>query len=245
MTQPPSRRGGKSRIVIDVARVQAEARARKGHGFESLRRYVSVTGLIVAGLIVVLLVGGYVWWQGFKKSPPYSLALLVDAAQRDDAQTVGSLIDADSIAQGFIPQVIDRLAGADSPVPAQARASLTSALPQLLPHVRDGVRDEVAGMAKSAAESMKNGGRYLPFPLYAIGLSSSVKVTEEGDKATVMIPNVDKHSELTMRRDGERWKVVAVKDERIVADIATRLASSIPAAQPAQPPQPTRRKSVR
>src|SRR2546423_9442103 len=95
MTQPPSRRGGKSRIVIDVARMQAEARARKGRGFDSLRRYVSVTGLIVAGLVVVLLVGGYVWWQGFKKSPPYSLALLVEAAQRDDAQAVGSVIERD------------------------------------------------------------------------------------------------------------------------------------------------------
>src|SRR3982751_3127124 len=102
--------GRKSRIVIDVDRVQAEARAKRGRGFGRARRYVSVTGLVVIGVVLVLLVGSYLWWQGFRKSPPYSVALLVDAAQHDDAQAVESLIDADQIAQGFIPQVIDNLA---------------------------------------------------------------------------------------------------------------------------------------
>jgi hypothetical protein len=38
-----------------------------------------------------------------------------------------------------------------------------------------------------------------------------------------------------MRRDGERWKVVTVRDAQLASEIAARLAASLPAAQP--PPQ--------
>src|SRR5918999_5563312 len=124
--------GRRSRIVIDVDRVRAEAQAKRGHGFGRAGRVLGVTGLIVAAALLVLLVGSYTWYQGFKESPPYSLALLLDAAQHDDVQAVETMIDADQIAQGFIPQVIENLAGTGSQLPPQARASLTATLPQLL-----------------------------------------------------------------------------------------------------------------
>ncbi|HYH84792.1 MAG TPA: hypothetical protein VEX60_04870 [Pyrinomonadaceae bacterium] len=244
MTQPTTGRGGKSRIVVDVARMQEEARLKKGRRFGRASRYLSVTGLVVIGLIVVLLVGSYAWWQSYKKSPAYSLALLVDAAQRDDVQTVESLIDADKIAEGFIPQVIEKLAGANSNVPPAARAQLTNALPQLLPRVREGVRDQIAASMKSLS---KNASGSVPFVLTALGMRSAADVREQGDEAAVVVKAGDRPIELSMRRDGERWKVVTVKDDQLVADISARLASSVPAlAQPAQQPQgQPRRKGAR
>ncbi len=84
--------GRRSRIVIDVDRVRAEAQAKKGRGVVGRAgRVLGVTGLIVVGVLLVLLVGSYMWYQGFKKSPPYSLALLLDAAQHDDVQAVETL----------------------------------------------------------------------------------------------------------------------------------------------------------
>jgi hypothetical protein len=47
----------------------------------------------------------------------------------------------------------------------------------------------------------------------------------------------DRPVELTMRRDGERWKVVTVKDPQLASEIAARLASSLPAANQPPPPQ--------
>lgn len=235
MTQPAQGRGGKSRIVIDVARVQAEARAAKGRRFGRAGRLLSVTGLVVAGIVLVLLVGGYAWWQSYKKSPAYSLALLVDAAQRDDMQAVESLIDADQIAQGFIPQVIEKLAGANSSVPPAARAQLTNALPQLLPRVREGVRDQIAASMKALSKSTSG---QVPFVLTALGMRSAADVREQDDAASVTVKAGDRPIELTMRRNGERWKVVTVKDDQLAADISARLAASVPAlAQPAQQPQ--------
>jgi hypothetical protein len=225
--------GRKSRIVVDVERVQAEARARKGRGLGRAGRFMSVTALVIIGALLVLLVGSYAWWQSFKKSPPYSLALLVDAAQHDDVQTVESLIDADQIAQGFIPQVIDNLAGANSALPPQARASLTNALPQLLPRVRETMREEIAREVKAFS---KGDSANVPFFVKALGVRQAATVAERGDAATVGVKAGDRPVELTMRRDGERWKVVTVKDPQLASEIAARLASSLPAAS--QPPQP-------
>jgi hypothetical protein len=235
MTQPTRAGGGKSRIVIDVARAQEEARQKKGRRFGRAGRLLSVTGLVVAGVVLLLLVGGYVWWQSYKKSPAYSLALLVDAAQRDDMGAVESLIDADQIAQGFIPQVIEKLAGANSTVPPAARAQLTTALPQLLPRVREGVRDQIAASMKALSSSTSGS---MPFALTALGMRSAADVREQNDAATVTVKAGDRPVELTMRRDGERWKIVTVKDDQLATDISARLASSVPAlAQPAQQPQ--------
>lgn len=233
--------GHKSRIVIDVARARAEAEQKRGRRFGGAGRAgraLGVTGLVVVGVVAALLVGSYVWWQGFKKSPPYSLALLADAAQRDDVQAVETMIDADAIAQGFIPQVIDNLAAAGSPLPPQARAMLPAVIPQLLPRVRETMRDEIARALKGVAG---DGPSRLPFFATALGVRQAARVEERGDEAAVAVNAGDRPVELTMRRDGERWKVVTVKDPQLASDIAGRLAASIPAAPPPQPNQPRRR----
>ena len=242
MTQTTPR-GGKSRIVIDVARVQEEARQKKGRGFGRARRYLSITALVVIGIVLVLLVGSYAWWQSYKKSPAYSLALLVDAAQRDDMPVVESLIDADKIAEGFVPQVIEKLAGANSNVPPAARAQLTTALPQLLPRVREGVRDQIAASMKSLSNSTSGS---VPFFLTALGMRTAADVREQGDAAAVTVKAGDRPIELNMQRNGERWRVITVKDDQLASDISARLASSVPAlAQPGQQQNQPRRKGGR
>src|SRR5215213_3479483 len=230
--------GRRSRIVIDVDRVRAEAQAKSARRFGRAGRVLGVTGLIVVGALLVLLVGSYVWYQGFKESPPYSLALLLDAAQHDDVQSVETMIDADQIAQGFVPQVIDNLAGTGSQLPPQARASLTATLPALLPRVRETMRDEIARAMKGLSQ---NESSSLPFFVKALGVRQAATVVERGDAATVTVKAGDRPVELSMRRDAERWKLVTVKDPQLASEIATRLAGSLPAAPPPPQNQPRRR----
>ncbi len=237
MSQAHRGGGRRSRIVVDVARVQAEAQSERKGGRR--RRALSIAALVVGGLLLVLLVGSYMWYQGFKKSPPYSLALLLDAAQHDDVQAVETMIDADQIAQGFIPQVIDNLAGTGSQLPPQARASLTATLPALLPRVRETMRDEIARAMKGLSQ---NESSSLPFFAKALGLRQMATVVERGDAAAVTVKAGDRPVELSMRRDGERWKLVTVKDPRMASDIATRLAASLPAAPPPTPQNQPRRR---
>jgi hypothetical protein len=240
MTQGAGGGGGRrSRIVIDVARAQGEARKSKGWRASRAGRFLSVTALIIIGVVLVLLVATYAWWRSFEKSPAYSLALLVDAAQRDDTQAVESLINADQIAQGFIPQVVDRLAaGQGAQLTPQARAQLNNVMPQLLPRVRETVRDEVAGELKGLS---KSDATRTPFFVKALGVRGLADVKEQGDTAAVAVKLEGRALDLTMRRDGDRWRVVTVKDDQLATDIAARLASSIPATATA-PAQPPRRK---
>jgi hypothetical protein len=240
MTQGSGGGGRRSRIVIDVARAQGEAR-KKGWRASRVGRFLSLTALIIIGLVLVLFVSSYAWWRGFEKSPAYSLALLVDAARRDDTQAVESLIDSDTIAQGFIPQVVDKLAGQGSQLSPQARAALPSVIPQLIPRVRETMRDEVA---RNLKELSKDDSGRTPFFVKALGVRGMTDVREQGDTAAVAVKSADHPVELTMRREGERWRVVTIKDDRLATDIAARLASSIPNNAPA-PAQPQPRKKGR
>jgi len=231
-------RGGKSRIVIDVDKARAEAQAR-GRGRRGLSK-LSIAALAAAGLALVALVGAYAWWQSYKSKPAYSLALLVDAARRDDVQAVEALIDGDRVAQGFVPQVIEKLTGEGATLPPQARASVGAALPQLLPRVRETVREEIARGVKAAAA----GAGDTSFVLLALGMPRAAEIKEEGDAATATFAREGKQTELAMQRSGDRWKVVTVKDDELAAGIAQRLAASIPqtVAPPPAQPQPRRRR---
>lgn len=233
MSQAHRGGGRRSRIVVDVARVQAEAQSNRKGGRR--RRALSMAALVVGGLLLVLLVGSYTWWQSYKKGPAYSLALLVDAAQREDLPAVEAMIDGDQVAQGFIPQVIEKLTGAGATLPPEARGRLTAALPQLLPRVRETVREEVAQAVKELAGQ---GGGRTPFFVMALGIPRAADVRETGDAATVKVNRGDKQTELTMQRTGETWKIVTVKDDELTGRLATRLAASLPAAPP---PGPQRR----
>ncbi len=232
--------GRKSRIVVDVERVQAEAREKRARRLGRAGRVLGVTGLVVVAVLLVLLVGSYMWYQGFKKSPPYSLALLLDAAQHDDVGAVETMIDSGQIADGFAPQVIESLTGPGSSLPPQVRASATAAIPQLLPRVRETMRDEIARSLKGLRQDDSSN---MPFFVKALGVRQMADVNERGDAADVKLDAGGRSVELSMRRDGERWKVVTVKDPQLASEIAARLASSLPAGnQPQQPPQNQQRR---
>lgn len=249
-----------SRIVIDVDRMQQEqASSGKGGGRRAGRagRVLSLVALVVAALALVLGIGGYVWWQSYKKSPGYSLALLVDAAQRNDAKAVEQLIDADRVTRSLVPQVIDKaLAGVGGATAAGTvaapRQQIEAALPQLLPYARDQVRAEVANGVKQVAE--KTGGN-LPFPLLALAVprawESITDGNEQGEERDVMKTVVFKYGErpvtLTLRQDAERWKIVGIRDDELAANIAARVLSSLPAnaSGAAQQLQNQQRRSTR
>ncbi|HWS52693.1 MAG TPA: hypothetical protein VN228_01090, partial [Pyrinomonadaceae bacterium] len=120
------------------------------------------------------------------------------------------------------------------------RASVGAALPQLLPRVRETVREEIARGVKAAAA----GAGDTSFVLLALGMPRAAEIKEEGDAATATFAREGKQTELAMQRSGDRWKVVTVKDDELAAGIAQRLAASIPqtVAPPPAQPQPRRRR---
>ena len=229
------RRQKKSRIVIDVAQAQAEARARGRGRYGRAKRVLTIVVVVALALVVVVAAGAYAWWQSYTKGPAYSLALLLDASRRDDLPTVETLISADQIAQGFIPQVIDKLAAGGVQLPPNVqRGQLSAAIPQLIPRVSETMREEIARAMKAVAAEV---GENTPTPLLALGISRAAEIREDGDAATATFKSGERAMELSLRRDGERWKVVTVKDDALATDIATRLAASLPPPPAAPPPR--------
>lgn len=233
----------RSRIVIDINQQQ---KGRRGGGGRKggVRKVLAFVALIAVAALAVLVVGSYVWWQSYKKSPAYSLALLVDAAQRDDRRTIDELIDSNRVAENFIPQIAGKVYGVEV-APAQAeslRRQVEALAPQIVPGVRDQIRDEIARAVKEAAAST---GGQMPFVLLVLGIPRVAnELKEEGDAASVLFNLNNRPVELTMQRNGTRWKIVAVKNDELAAGIAERVAASLPLLlpparrSPVQPPRP-------
>ena len=226
-----SRRGGRSRIVIDVAQAQAEAEARRRGGGRR-RRVLSTAAL-----------AGFLWWRSYQKGPAYSLALLLDAARSQDARAVEQYVEAEAVAQGFIPQVIEKLTGEGSAVvPPHLRGQLGSAMPQVIQRVREGAHEEVMGALRQFAEGVAGS---TPTPLVALGVSRAAEIEQQGDAARVVVRREERTTELTMRREGDRWRVTGMKDDELAASLAARVAAGLPQQPQPQPQNAPRRRQGR
>jgi BMFP domain-containing protein YqiC len=177
----------------------------------------------IAGMLVAFL-----WWQSYKTGPAYSLALLVDAVQRDDRATFDELVDTDSVVKNFVPQVTEKAIGRyASGITAPLREQIEALVPTLLPSVKQRVRDEVTKQIKQLAARAEG----KPFILIALGMPYEVDIKEEGDTAHVAVNLNNRPTELTMQRQGDRWKIVAVKDDTLATQIVNNIAKDLPSIQ--------------
>lgn len=214
----------RSRIVVDFERARqiAHLPERGSSGARILLIVTIALGVLLLGLIA----GGYFYWQSYKTRPAYTLALLVDASQRNDQAVFDQIVDTDKIVQNFVPQVTEKAIGRyASALTAPLRKQVEQLVPKLLPGVKQQVHDEVARHVKELSERAGN----WPFPIMALGVPYVVDVKEEGDAATVDVTLKDRPVQLTMQRNGEQWKIVAVRDDALAARIVDDIAKNLPA----------------
>jgi BMFP domain-containing protein YqiC len=177
----------------------------------------------IAGFLVAFL-----WWQSYKTGPAYSLALLVDAVQRDDRAMFDELVDTDSVVKNFVPQVTEKAIGRyASGITAPLRQQIEALVPTLLPSVKQRVRDEVTKQIKQLAARAEG----KPFILIALGMPYQVEIKEEGDTAHVAANLNNRPMELSMQRQGDLWKIVAVKDDALATQIVNNIAKDLPSIQ--------------
>src|SRR5438067_3717258 len=216
---------GRNRIVIDFdkpraaepARVRVQARRSGRAG-----RVLGFIAIILAVVIIGALAGGYFWWRHYQSQPAYSLALLVDAAQRNDGAEIDRLLEMDRITSDFVKQIKARVPGS-SLLPAQIEQTLT---PKLNPTVRDELIKEIQRLTERA-----NGK---PFPLLALAVPYFVDIKQDGNVATAEMKLQDEQIKLTMQADAAgRWQTVAVSDDKLADLIADNVKKNLPKS-PAQ-----------
>jgi hypothetical protein len=188
------------------------------------RRVLAITAGILAVLAIIAAIGGYFYWQNLKTTPQYSLALLIDAARRNDQKTIDQVVDTDAVVDDFLPQITDKaieLYGRG--LPPQAIARVAQAATPVLPAVKERAREELPGMIREKTAKFSS----IPFWAIAAGAGRYLDVRIEGDTAYVKSLIPERPLEVRMRRNGERWQVVGVKDEALATKIAEKVGQTI------------------
>lgn len=191
------------------------------------RRWPRVLGIIAAVLIVFALVGavgGYLYWSSLKRSPQYSLALLVDAAKRDDKQTIDRVVDINAVVDDFVPQVTAKAVELyGKGLPPQLVGQLAQLAAPIIPSVKDRARAQLPKIIRERVATFGD----VPFPLMVIGAGRYLDIKVDGDIATVKSKVPEHPLELKMKRNGDVWQIVGVKDENLASDIAQRIGQEI------------------
>ena len=193
------------------------------------RRWLRVLG-ILAGLILVVVivaaVGGFLWWRHYQTTPSYSLVLLADAAQRNDGAQLETVIDDEEIGKNMATTVSQKAAGryglAMNP---SVQAQIDKVMPSLLPRMKQSIHDEIVKDIAQCASQIEPKG----FTTLLVLLPRFRTITAEGDTANVKARLSDREIELTMKRNGDLWKVTDFKDDTVVQHVVDNVMKELPA----------------
>lgn len=199
----------------------ADAPPRKRGLFGGIAKILALL-LLVA--ILASTFGGYFWWSSYQKSPAYSLALLVDAARRDDKPEVEKFLDTDAVVDSVVPQVVDSAKeryGRGLPPAVVDRA--TGMLAPVLPAVKERARVEIPRLIR---DKMNQLPKVSPW-LLGVGINRAATIEQTGDNATLRTKVQDREVELSMQRAGDKWKVTGLKDAVLADKIADAVGQRV------------------
>jgi len=189
-----------------------------------MKRFLKFTFITLAAIAVVAGSGCYLYWQQQKTTPQYSLALIVDAARRDDSAQLNALVDTDAVADDFLPQITGKayeMYGRG--LPQQRVGDLQRIAAPLMPAVKERARAELPRVIRDRTSKFEN----VPFAAMVLGADRYLDIKTEGDTALVTSKIPDRPLELKMHRDGDRWKVVGIRDDKLATGIAQKIGQDL------------------
>jgi len=193
------------------------------------RRWPKVIAILLVVVCVGVLAaatGGFFWWRHYQTTPAYSLALIIDAAQRNDMASFDKQIDDDAIARNLINDVSQKAAGRYGiALSGSLQKQIDTIMPTLLPRLKNTIHEEVAKEIKEFASKSEP----RPFVLVALAIPNLITITTENDKANAKAPMPNRTIELGLQRDGDRWKVIEFKDEVLIQRLVDSVMKDLPA----------------
>jgi len=209
----------RNRIVIDfdnkeVARPRPRSKSGGGIG-----RVLLIIALILLLIVGGLGAGGYFWWRHYQSGPAYSLALLVDATQRNDKQAVDDILDNDKIAADFVSQIRARV-----PASTVWTSQVDPAKMSLTPKIKDTLHDQLIKQLQELTDVAAG----KPFVIVALAVPRFADIKQENNTVHVTVSLKNEQIQLTMLDQGDRWRVVAVQDDKLAKMIAQAIAGNLP-----------------
>jgi hypothetical protein len=188
------------------------------------RRLFIITLCVAVSLVTAVGTGAFAYYQSLKRQPAYSLALLIDAAKRDDKAAIEELIDYDAVVDDFTVQVIDKaieLYGRGLPQDTLRKAAALSR--PLLPAVKERARSEVPRVIRERTGQFGN----VPFFGLVFGADRYLETLNTGNSAIVRSKLDDRPLEVRMRRTGDRWQITGIRDEDLAQKVAAAIGQEI------------------
>lgn len=214
------------RIVINVEPGISKAPARR----KSSRwlRILVVLAIFVAALLGVIVLSGFFWWRHYQTTPAYSLALLLDAAQRGNEEELAKRIDYEEVARNMVGAVSKKAnARYGLAMSSETQQKIDQAMPSLMPRMKQTIHDEVAKEIKSFVTVSAPNPK--PFYVLLFGVPWLLTITTEGDVAKAVTATTNSSFELTMRRDADRWKVTSFNADVVVQRVVDSVMKDLPA----------------
>lgn len=193
------------------------------HKPRSKRPFI-IAAAIMAAFLGAGALAGFMYYQSFTGTPQYSLALLIDAAKRNDEAKVASLIDIDRIVDDFVPQVTEQaidMYGRGHP--PSVLSKVQDIAKPLLPAVKDRARSELPRVIRDRTERFG----YVPFSAMVLGADQYLDIKVSGNTASVVSKLPDHPLHIEMQREGELWRITGVTDENLATEIARKIGQEI------------------
>ena len=186
-----------------------------------------ILGISAVLLAVFLLIGAavaYFYWQGVKTTPQYSLALLVDAARRNDQKAIDDLVDTDAVVESFLPQITEKATEMyGKNLPPDKVAKVKDAATPLMPAIKQRARQEVPRVIAEKTDKFVS----IPYWAIAIGAGYYLDIKPDGETAIVTSKIPERQFDLTMKRNGDKWRVVGIKDDALAKRIAETIGQEL------------------
>lgn len=204
----------RNRIVIDLNQPPPPGSGRQGKRSGRAGRILALIGIVLVVLLIGVTVGGFLGWQYLKSQPAYTLALLVDAAQRDDRPEMDRLLDYDKVSEAFVADVRSKVTGSsilNNLVPSQLDQIVANITPK-----KETLREVLPPEIRRVTEPAKG----KPVFIVALGVPYFATINKNGANATVDLKFKDEQIQLTMQQAENGWRIVSIRDDRLTTIIA-------------------------
>jgi hypothetical protein len=206
------------------------------------RKVFGKVAIVALAIALIAGIGGYAYWRSLRDTPQYSLALLVDAARRDDQATIDHLIDVNSVVDDFVPQITSKAVELYGRGLSQGEIQGIGRIANpILPAVKNRVRSELPRQIRNKTEKFES----VPFVAMVLGANRYLDIEVRGDSATVKSKLPEHSFEVTMRRSGDEWKITGLRDDQLSTDIARNIGEEIIAVASSNRPDSPNKLGIR
>jgi len=188
------------------------------------KRLFVIASLVVLSMLLIAGLAGILYYRSLRGTPQYSIALLIDAAKRDDKPQIDSLVNIDAVVDDFLPQItgkaVELYGRGLSPAVIDKMARVAE---PILPAVKQRARAELPRVIRNRSEEFG----YVPFFGMVMGADRYLDININGDIAIVKSKVKEHPLEMKMQYRGDNWRIVGLKDDQLATDIARRIGQEI------------------